>query len=153
MSVKDIEDEFPKLPIEGYSISSADTPDYNCFAFAAYDRDDWWSPLQISGYYWPDHIPRNTTVPTFLELYGYEGGFVPCEDGKLEAGFEKIALYTNANRHVTHAARQLNSGKWTSKLGTKEDIEHSTLSSLEDAGLSLDDYGKVTQFLKRKIQG
>ena len=38
---------------------------------------------------------------------------------------------------------------WTSKLGNLADVEHSLLSSLEDAGLKLDDYGKVTKFLKR----
>jgi regulator of protease activity HflC (stomatin/prohibitin superfamily) len=42
-----------------------------------------------------------------------------------------------------HAARQLPSGMWTSKLGALEDIEH----QLE--GLAGDRYGKIGQILKR----
>ena len=43
-----------------------------------------------------------------------------------------IAIYCNFNPQlktleVTHAARQLPSGKWTSKLGDADDIEHNTL--------------------------
>jgi hypothetical protein len=37
-------------------------------------------------------------------------------------------------------------------MGVMEDIEHPLLSSLEDAGLTDDQYGKVAQFLKRPIQ-
>jgi hypothetical protein len=150
MSAQDIEHEFPKLVVDGWKESSKDTPDYNCFAFALHDESDWYSPLPLRGYYWPaDKIPRNTTLPTMIELYRYEGGFEPCENGEYEEGFEKIALYVNERKNVTHAARQLSSAMWTSKLGVKEDIEHPLLSSLEDAGLKDDDYGKVAQFLRR----
>ena len=45
----------------------------------------------------------------------------------------------------THAARQLPNGKWTSKLGRWEDIEH----DLE--GLTGEMYGSVQQILKRQI--
>jgi len=148
----DVEDEFPKLLADGYTITSQDTPEYNCFAWAMYDTSDWWSPLQSYGYYWPgDRLPRNTKLETFIALYGYEGQFVPCDDGELEQGYEKIALFVHTNGNVTHAARQKSSGVWTSKLGQKEDIEHLILTSLEDAGTGLDDYGRVVQFLKRPI--
>ena len=45
----------------------------------------------------------------------------------------------------THAARLKADGKWTSKLGTEEDIEHNTLESMEG-----DLYGLVIQILRKK---
>ena len=49
----------------------------------------------------------------------------------------------------SHAARQLPSGHWTSKLGKAEDIRHSTLEAVEsDPNLGLG-YGKVAVILKR----
>jgi hypothetical protein len=44
----------------------------------------------------------------------------------------------------THAARQLDNGKWTSKLGQLEDIEHESLEALSGAV-----YGSVVQVLKK----
>jgi len=153
MSAQDIEKDFPKLAVDGWTKSSQDTSDYNCFAFAVHDEEDWYSPLQVNGYYWPsDVIPRNTLLPTMIALYRHEGGFEPCENGEFEEGFEKIALYMNQFGNVTHAARQKDSKTWTSKMGVMEDIEHPFLSSLEDAGLTDDEYGKIAQYLKRPKQ-
>jgi len=45
---------------------------------------------------------------------------------------------------LTHAARQLDDGTWTSKLGSLEDITHE-LQALEGA-----DYGHVVLFMKRE---
>jgi hypothetical protein len=138
MSAQDIEDEFPTLQREGYAITSVDTTDYNCFAWAMHDDSEWWSPIKTNGYYWPEgRIPRNTDLDTFIALYGYEGGFVPCQTGDYEPGHEKIALYADHQRQVTHVARQKPGGLWTSKLGSKEDIDHQTLRGLEDDGTSL----------------
>ena len=47
---------------------------------------------------------------------------------------------------VTHMARQLASGLWTSKLGELEDIEHETPAELEG-----DIYGIVVQYMRRAI--
>src|SRR5438445_4857606 len=117
MSAQEIESEFQKLRSVHYQITSQDTTDYNCFAWAMHDQNDWYSPAPMAGYYWPPNLHRNTTVATFIELYRQEGQFLPCDDGELEDGFEKIALYVNENGNVTHAARQKPSGVWTSKLG------------------------------------
>jgi hypothetical protein len=150
MSDQDIEREFPRLAADGWKKTSEATFDYNCFAFALHDQDDWYSPLPICGYYWPaNKLPRNTALPTMIELYRYEGGFEPCENGEHQEGFEKIALFVNQAGNVTHAARQVDSKTWTSKLGSLADIEHVLLGSLEDAGIGSDDYGRVAQFLKR----
>ncbi len=68
-------------------------------------------------------------------------------DGELEPGFEKIAVYEDIDGEFCHASRQLPSGKWTSKLGPNEDIEHSTPKGVEGGG-----YGKCSAFLKRPIK-
>jgi hypothetical protein len=77
-------------------------------------------------------------------------GFELSDNDKLERGYEKIAIYADAGGVPTHAARQLDSGKWTSKLGRLEDIEHDTLSSLQ--GPSPPAYGEVRQVLRRRRQ-
>jgi hypothetical protein len=66
-------------------------------------------------------------------------------DDSLEPGFEKIALYALAGL-PKHAARQLPNGRWTSKLGELEDVEH-----LVD-GLVGTWYGGVIQVLKRPLR-
>ena len=48
----------------------------------------------------------------------------------------------------THAARQLPGGKWTSKLGKAEDIEHDT-ADVVAGGI----YGEVVELMKRPIAG
>jgi hypothetical protein len=45
----------------------------------------------------------------------------------------------------THAARQLPTGKWTSKLGKAEDIEH---DSPDDVAGGI--YGEVVLFMRRQ---
>ena len=54
-----------------------------------------------------------------------------------------MAIFVDAVGVPTHAARQLASGLWTSKLGHSEDIEHD-LRALEG-----DTYGMVALLLKR----
>lgn len=63
----------------------------------------------------------------------------------MEIGFEKIAIY-GSDHGPTHASRQLADGKWTSKLGDADDIEHETLEALEGAI-----YGSVVHIMKRSI--
>jgi len=71
-------------------------------------------------------------------------GYTRCSGDALESGFEKVALF--ADEEVpTHAARQLPNGRWTSKLGFQEDIEHDLHA------LSGDVYGQVRLLLKRPV--
>ncbi len=64
-------------------------------------------------------------------------------------GIEKVAIFGITEPGVrirpTHASRQLLNGKWTSKMGPLEDIEHSPESAV--GGPS---YGKVIRYLGRK---
>jgi hypothetical protein len=74
------------------------------------------------------------------ELLGYER----CHSAEQEAGFEKIAVY-ESNGVPTHAARQLETGVWSSKLGNLEDVEHG-LDALEGQL-----YGRVSTFLRKPL--
>jgi hypothetical protein len=81
-----------------------------------------------------------------LEVAFESLGYKECPNSSLEVGFEKVALY-GSSLFYTHAARQLASGKWTSKLGRSEDIEHDTPDDVA-GGL----YGEVVQFMRRAIR-
>jgi len=96
--------------------------------------------------YWPPNVARNTSTEAFLRAYG-NLGFTLCFDGTLEPGIEKIAIYGKgpAGSEVpTHAALQLENGKWSSKLGDFEDISHATAADV--AGPA---YGHVICYLAR----
>ena len=71
-------------------------------------------------------------------------GYVVCDDDRLEPGYEKIALFTLGGV-PKHAARQLPNGRWVSKLGQSEDIEH----SLHDLAGAV--YGSVALIMRRSI--
>lgn len=145
----DKEAYFPNLRADLYRVTSLETSVYNCIAHAAGTNDQWWWPEDFEGVTWPDGIPKEETVASFVAAY-LTRGYLPCEGPSLEAGFEKIALYVNPDGVPTHAARQLSSGAWTSKLGEWEDIEHLTLEALEDPhGIGLA-YGKVALILRRQ---
>ncbi len=147
MGVAIIEKAFPKIRKEGYKIASTETVNYNCFGWAIHDASRWWSPIENNGYHWPESFSRDLDVGNYVKLFQSVGNFKPCQNGDYEDGFEKIAIYANSQGHATHAARQISSRKWTSKLGDWEDVEHDTLEALEG-----DFYGKVVQILKRAVQ-
>ena len=105
-----------------------------------------WPDMANIGY-WPPNIPREETVTAFIAAYAIQG-YAQCADGALEAGFEKIVLYgvrVALEIVPTHAARQLSDGRWTSKLGNCEDIEHDTPEMLNGPR-----YGAPVCFLKRQ---
>lgn len=142
MSNHDIEKFFPKLQDGLYKITSPDTVDYNCIAWAAGDTEAWWWPDRLDIGYWPAGVPRAETLEAFIEAFAVLG-FTPCDTAEYEEGFEKVAIYIDVNGKQTHAARQLSSGLWTSKLGNLQDIEHHI------DGVSGDQYGAVAVIMKR----
>lgn len=135
---------FPQLSEGSYVITSEATESYNCIAWAAGEMTRKWDPSFSDGRFWPPGLCRDFDLGCFIEMYQAQGGYLPCDNGSSEEGFEKIALYVGDDNEVKHAARQLPSGKWTSKLGDFEDIEHD-LEALEGGG-----YGTVKQILKRR---
>lgn len=145
MGMSDLEDFLPCLAISGYKVTSSRTDDYNCFAWAAEQDDCWWSP-DSEEYFWLEGAPKDLTLDGMVKTYGLLG-YEISESENLEYGFQKIAIYMKDGK-PSHAARQLLSGKWTSKLGGWEDIEHE-LVGLEGSGEH--EYGYVQQILKRPI--
>jgi hypothetical protein len=96
--------------------------------------------------YWPSTVARSVTTAAFLQAYATLG-FKLCFDGTLRQGIEKIALFGKGPVGAevpTHAALQLASGEWTSKLGPFEDITHATVDAVRGPV-----YGQVVCFLER----
>lgn len=133
---------FPNLGNTDFFITSPQTKRYNCIAWAAGEAGQWWWPDPMLNDIWPDDAPREETLEAFIKAFALLG-YSPCDNGGHEMGFEKVAIFLNSEKKPTHMARQLDSGKWTSKLGRLEDIEHDL------AGVEGDAYGKVAHFLKR----
>ena len=108
---------------------------YNCYAFALGHKDR--------------HIIKdNDPVDQYIKEFEdagyrcYEPRDYRPEHSALEPGIEKVALYARdvpgkGLVHCTHAAKQLSTGCWASKLIICELIEHS-LTGLEDSDLPLD---------------
>ena len=131
--------DFPGLTELNHRVTSPRSPEYNCIAWAAEDLSRWWEP----GRHWPTPVATGDYGIAVLEAAFRALRYETCEDGALEPGFQKVALY-GSFEFYTHAARQLPDGRWTSKLGRSEDIEHETPDVIA-GGL----YGEVVQFLKR----
>ena len=72
-------------------------------------------------------------------------GYEQCDDSDAEGGYQKIALY-EAQGDWMHAAVQMPSGRWRSKMGMGPLIEHDNPESL--AG---ENYGVPTVFMRRGL--
>jgi hypothetical protein len=136
-----LEDIFPGLCHVTYQVTSPSSKKYNCIAWAAGDDDHWWEPSGKD--FWPEETPSEYTVTALIRAYETRG-FVLCTDSAPEESHEKLAIYGHSPEYA-HAARQLPDGKWTSKLGSAEDIEHATLEALEGS-----EYGSVLHIMKRQ---
>ena len=131
-----IGEEFPAMD---YEITSEQDSIYNCIAWAAGYGDDWWS--HDEDYFWIGE--RDASIQGLIDLFGALG-YSECESDAPEAGYEKVALYAQGG-NWTHAARQLANGRWTSKLGIYEDIEH---ANPQDLSGNL--YGEVHCVMSRR---
>ena len=97
--------------------------------------------------FWPASPPVEDFGIGVLERAFMELGFVDCSlDDALEPGYEKVALY-GSGAFYTHAAKQLPTGKWTSKLGRDVDIEHDSPENVA-GGV----YAEVVQIMRRSTQ-
>jgi hypothetical protein len=140
------------FPSSGASVKTSHaTPAYNCHAWGADDPTRWWEPAPPMTaifppwvkIYWPTGLPHfDHTLTNFVQAFETIG-YMPCANGELESGFEKLALYGDATA-ITHTARQLPGGTWTSKLGRSIDMMHPTLASLEGVA-----YGSVVAYMRR----
>ena len=135
MSGNWIDEEFPGID---YTITSEQDNAYNCVAWAAGYSDGWWSHAE--GYRWI--AERGASIQNLIALFNALG-YVECDSDAREAGYEKVALYSKFG-DWTHVARQLANGRWTSKLGIYEDIEHASPGDLRG-----DLYGEVHCIMRR----
>jgi hypothetical protein len=138
---EDIESFFPKLQSDKYTITSPNTPDYNCIAWAAGEIYPPWWPDE--DHYWPEEAICENTIEAFISAFELRE-YKTCDNPDYENNFEKVALFVDDNNVPTHMARQLDSDTWTSKLGKGVDIIHSSLEALEGKI-----YGKAKVYLKR----
>jgi hypothetical protein len=138
-----IETEFPNMGPDDYHTTSEPDDNYNCVAWAIGETDRWLSHLEP--YYWPTNVPRSPTIDALVEVF-LSIGFEECEDAEVDIRNEKVALFADGG-HWSHAARQLENGTWTSKLGVFQDIAHNTL-----AGLTGTYYGELHCLLRRERQ-
>jgi hypothetical protein len=135
--------DFPRLTPQNHRITSPASIDYNCIAWSSGDTANWWQP----GVFWPVHPHPDEYGIGVLEQAFQALGYADCGmDATLEPGFEKVALY-GQSLYYTHASRQLPNGKWTSKLGKAEDIEHDTPDDVAGG-----EYGEVVEIMKRPAQ-
>jgi hypothetical protein len=140
--------KFPSLEASHFRITSPATGDYTCIGYAAGDVDRVWKPDPWPDglYYWPVEAPREDTIMGWTRVFESRG-YRAVESRELEPGAEKVALYADARGKPQHVARQLPNGRWTSKVGTMEDIEH------ELEGLEGESYGRVVLVLDRRTDG
>jgi hypothetical protein len=134
---------FPNSTIEPFLITSPKTSSYNCIAWAFGDDSRWYWPDNSNIYFWPIGIPRQESIDSFIKLFE-SIGYTQTENCDLEIDFEKIAIFGDSFSNPTHAARQLENGFWTSKLGQSFDVTH-TIFSMEDGH-----YGNVLVYMKRE---
>jgi hypothetical protein len=135
---------FPRLRGSGFRVSSPCDDVYNCIAWALSVTDAWWWPVGVPPRnFWPEGVPREVTLEAFRLVFAKVGYEVCASDG-LESGFEKVALFVD-ELGPSHAARQLSDGRWTSKLGQLQDIEHD-LHDLEG-----DHSGTVSLIMRRPL--
>lgn len=136
-----------------YSLTSPCDEYYNCIAWALEISDKWIWPLEPEAsiddditedvLYWPDTLPLSDEIDNFVALFE-QFGYERCNDAALEDGYKKIVLYAKAGR-CTHAARQLPSGLWTSKMGPLNDIQHGSPEVLEG-----DFFGQVSCYMSKR---
>lgn len=152
--------DFPRLRDDDtFKIVDGENPNYNCIAYAGFHDDVWWQPLpegkrpiiSFDGvtYDWPFGAANNTLLATYVGIF-QKLGYEVCDNEELEEGFRKIALYGSSVLNVSHAARQIvtgkDAGKWKSKLGQSFLIKHKNASMIEGEA-----YGTILQFMKHKF--
>lgn len=120
---------------------------YNSLAWAIGGDDEkkrWWAPDPFDSYHWPSGIQKKETVESYIEIFEQHGYECCGTDASFEPEFVKVAIYCNSTTRTLHVARQLETGRWTSKLGQAEDIIHDTLGCLKGA----ERYGTVHAILR-----
>lgn len=130
-----------------YVVTSPKDAGTNCISFAAGDPLRKWDPgmLPSPGYYWPPEALQDDNDDVVALKRAFSAiGYEECENGELEIGFQKVALYALKEDDWLHASLQEPNGEWSSKLGSGYDIRHKTPECV--CGPT---YGNVVGFMKR----
>lgn len=136
---KDIAKLFPGLQYDShFEVTSPEDSNYNCIAWAYQIKNRWmWPPAGVptgvldAVTYWPDDETQEADVREFIKAFEQKG-YKVCDNADLENGYRKVALYIKpGTTECTHAARQLSTGYWTSKLGQSYDIQHENPHTIE----------------------
>ena len=138
-----LENIFPGLRGQHYEVQSPPDADYNCIAWAAGAKRSWWWPDLDHEDVWPAGVARVETLDAFRDAFATLG-YATCDNEHSQAGYEKIAVFALAGV-PKHATRQQSSGRWTSKIGRQQDIEHG-LHDLEG-----EEYGSVVLVMRRPM--
>lgn len=159
LSNQDIIDSFPKLSGDpDFRITSPSTNKYNCIAWAHGHSDKWMQPVDNTipknldlVFYWPEDVECNGDIQFLIQTFELKG-YQICDKWEHEEGYQKVALYRDPDSsQYTHAAREIvadkkRCGKWTSKLGKENDIQHGNPYTIEG-----DCYGIVHCIMKRRF--
>ena len=139
---------FPVLADDShFEITSDCTPAYNCIGWALGMNDVWvglYHPSQFAWSWWPQGVPCDEKQESLIALFEYFG-FEQTTIDDIEDGYDKVALYSNAEGW-THAARVIGNNVLHSKIGTAWDIHHSGGNIF-----AATEYGNIFAYMKRPI--
>jgi hypothetical protein len=149
--IDDLRQRYPGLRTSHLKVTSERDHRYNCVAWAMGDNKYKWmadpiilnDPSAVPYCYWPEGAPREDTLRGWIAMLRLRG-FRRCSSAVYEAAYERVAIYGKVDRPM-HMALQKSNGRWTSKLGEENDIEH------ELEGLNDSKYGRVLIVLRRKL--
>lgn len=137
--------DFPNLSDANATKKSPFDPSYNCAAWAVgRAKNCWWDYNKgHPNAYWPPGVPRTGDITSYIASYEYHG-YERCDNGQIENGWKKIAIYASLGE-FRHAAKVISETEWHSKIGNGIDIVHSP-----DA-LTGPCYGWPTTFMRKRI--
>ena len=141
--LKWLEGEFPNLSTVDCEILDERTRRYNCIAWAVGDKEHVWNHLSP---YWMGQ--RTSGVEALVALFRDYFYYEVCSSFDAEPGYEKVAVYVDADGNYTHAAKLLDDGRWTSKLGDLWLISHPSPQSLAGGF-----YGDLHCIMRRPSSG
>ena len=150
MPIKELRGVFPNSTGSRLDLTSEEDINYNCASWALEENHRWWEPYGLilpapsPPYHWPPELPQDNKAATYVRLFEMNG-YELAADESLEQGYKKVALYIR-DVNFQHAARQLSTTKWTSKIGKHEDIRHE-LRALERDGPY--GYGTASIFMRK----
>ena len=139
-------DEFRRDGV--FDIKSDRNPLYNCIGYAmgtkahfvALGRLD-----RLPWCWWPHGVATNCSPKSLIDAFAFMG-FVETDNPKVEADYDKVALYEKGGKW-THAARIEEDNKYHSKLGTEYDIIHRAGDVFHEV-----DYGDIYAYMKRSVR-